>query len=53
MRDLVCLFFPELELMTEEELAYMKVKATLEAQMQFKRERLGFSVRKNCLGVST
>ena len=48
MRDLVCLFFPELELMTEEELAYMKVKATLEDQMQSKREGLRLGVRKDC-----
>lgn len=49
MRDLVCLFFPELELMTEEELAYMKVKATLEAQMQFKTKGLRFRVQKDRL----
>ena len=49
MTNLVCLFCPELEMMTEEELAYMTVRTALEAQMQFKRDELRLGVRKDCL----
>lgn len=48
MNGITHLFMPELDELTEEELAHMKIKATLEAQMQFKMDRLRFSVRKDC-----